>query len=90
MTYIIGADGKPMTKESFGNFFRDACRAAGVKKSAHGFRKWFATQLAERGATVSELQAACGWTSGKMAMHYTRSADRGRLGLAASQRFRLK
>jgi integrase len=37
--FICGANGKPMTKESFGNMFRDACRAAGIKRSAHGLRK---------------------------------------------------
>ncbi|MFY9697388.1 MAG: tyrosine-type recombinase/integrase, partial [Rhodoplanes sp.] len=79
-TSIAGERGRPMVKESFGTWFREACRAAGVEKSAHGLRKWFATQLAERGANVSELEAACEWRGGRMASHYTRSADRGRLG----------
>jgi integrase len=58
----------------------------GVNKSAHGLRKWFATMLADRGATVSELQAACGWTSGRMALHYTQAADRRRLGVRGTRR----
>jgi hypothetical protein len=37
-----------MVKEGFGTWFREAYRAAGVEKSAHGHRKWFAMQLAER------------------------------------------
>ncbi len=35
-----------MTKESFGNDFCDACRKAGVNKSAHGLRKIGATRAA--------------------------------------------
>jgi integrase len=37
LTYICGANGRPLTKESFGNDFADACRAAGIRKSAHDF-----------------------------------------------------
>jgi len=39
LAFICGENGGPLTKESFGNFFRDACNAAGVEKSAHGVRK---------------------------------------------------
>jgi hypothetical protein len=51
-------NGKPLTKESFGNAFKDACRAAGIfNRSAHGCRKIAATRAAEAGATVAELNA---------------------------------
>lgn len=43
LTFIVGANGKPLTKESFGNYFREACDAAGVLGSAHGVRKIAAT-----------------------------------------------
>ena len=79
LTYICGAGRKPMTKESFGNTFRKACRAAGIKKSAHGVRKAGATRAANNGATVVQLEAIFGWTGGRMASLYTRSADRARL-----------
>lgn len=69
LTYIATGAGKPMTKESFGNWFREACRNAGVKGSAHGLRKARATVAAERGATVNELDAMFGWRGGKMAAH---------------------
>ena len=36
LAYICGANGKPMTKESFGNAFADACRAAGEAREAIG------------------------------------------------------
>ena len=83
LTFIVGARGRPLTKESFGNEFRDACREAGVPGSAHGLRKLGATRAADNGATESELEAIFGWTGGHMASLYTRSANRRRLSLAA-------
>ncbi|MEJ2376989.1 MAG: hypothetical protein P8Y71_16785 [Pseudolabrys sp.] len=38
LAFICGASGKPLTKESFGNLFSEASRAAGVNKSAHGLQ----------------------------------------------------
>lgn len=84
LTFICGANGKPLTKESFGNEFRQACKAAGVPGSAHGVRKIAATTAANNGATVAQLEAMFGWTGGTMASHYTRTADRRRLGLEAA------
>ena len=65
-----------MTKESFGNAFREACRAAGINKSAHGLRKLAATRAAEQGLSVAELEALFGWSGGTMASHYTKAANR--------------
>jgi integrase len=79
LSFIVGESGKPLTKESFGNLFRDACREAGVPGSAHGLRKIAATRAANNGATVAELEAIFGWSGGRMASHYTRAADRRRL-----------
>jgi integrase len=79
LAFICGANGKPLTKESFGNVFSDACRAAGVNKSAHGLRKIGATRAANNGASVPQLNAIFGWTGSKMASHYTQTADRKRL-----------
>jgi integrase len=76
LTFIAGANGKPLTKESFGNLFRKACNAAGVPGSAHGVRKIAATRAAQNRATVAQLEAIFGWSGGTMAMHYTREADR--------------
>ena len=83
LTFIAGEGGQPLTKESFGNLFRAACRAAGVAGSAHGVRKIAATRAAENGATVAELEAIFGWKGGKMASLYTESADRRRLAIEA-------
>lgn len=83
LTFIAGANGKPFTKGSFGNLFREACREAGVPGSAHGVRKIAATTAANNGATVSQLKALFGWTSDAMPALYTQSADRERLGREA-------
>jgi integrase len=79
LAFIAGANGRPLTKESFGNKFRDACKAAGVPGSAHGVRKLAATRMANNGATEAQLMAVFGWTDPKMAAHYTRTANRRRL-----------
>jgi integrase len=85
LLFICGSRGQPFVKESFGNAFKEACVAAGIlDKSAHGLRKVGATRAAEKGATVSELDALFGWISGGgMSALYTRSADRARLGKRA-------
>jgi integrase len=83
LAFICGERGQPLTKESFGNLFREACRAAGVAKSAHGLRKIGATRAANNGATVAELEAIFGWQGGGMAALYTRAADRVRLAKSA-------
>ena len=83
LALIARHDGQPMAKEGFGNWFKDACKAAGVPGSAHGLRKAGATRAAENGATEKELNAIFGWTGSKMASHYTQTADRARLARAA-------
>lgn len=89
LAFIVGETRKPLTKESFGNFFRAACNEAGLKgKSAHGVRKIGATRAAEAGATVGELEALFGWTGGTMASHYTKTADRKRLAKQAADKLR--
>jgi integrase len=77
--FIIGENGRPLTKGGFTVVFRRACRAAGVPGSAHGLRKAAATRAANAGATVTELKAIFGWSSDSMAGLYTRGADRRRL-----------
>jgi integrase len=83
LAFICGENGGALTKESFGNLFREACNAAGVSKSAHGVRKIGATRAANNGATVAELEAIFGWQGGGMASLYTRAADRARLAKGA-------
>ena len=65
-----------MTKESFGNTFREYCEAAGIEKgkSAHGLRKLAATIVADNGGSEHELQALFGWVTNSQSMTYTRAS----------------
>lgn len=83
LAFIATTARNPMTKESLGNLFAEACQAAGVRKSAHGLRKAAATNAANHGATVAELEAIFGWQGGQMASLYTRSANRRALSASA-------
>lgn len=76
LALICGSEGEPLTKESFGNYFRDWCVMADVPGRAHGLRKAGATRAANNGATVAQLEAIFGWRGGGMASLYTRKADR--------------
>jgi integrase len=83
MTFLVTERGTPFVKESFGNWFGEICRKAGCPGSAHGLRKIGATRAAENGATERQLMAIFGWTTGKMATHYTRAAENKRLAMGA-------
>jgi integrase len=83
LAWICGARGEPFVKESFGNEFSAAARAAGIRKSAHGVRKIAATIAAENGATVHQLMAIFGWLTIAQAEVYTREAERVRLAAQA-------
>lgn len=82
LTYLVTDRGKPFVKEGFGNWFREACTAAGCPGSAHGLRKSGATRAAENGASDRTLMAMFGWKTAKMASVYTKAADRKRMARA--------
>jgi integrase len=84
LTFLVTERRTPFVKESFGNWFREACSKAGCPGSAHGLRKAGATRAAENGATVNQLMALFGWKTEKMALLYTRKADRKRLASMAA------
>ena len=76
LSFVAQADGSPLGKDRFGNWFGKARRVAGVNKSAHGLRKVDATAFVQSGATEAELEGAMGWTPGSgMARIYTRERD---------------
>lgn len=77
-------NGAPLRKEVLGNLFAEACRAAGIKKSAHGLRKAAATNVADRGGTDSELDALFGWEDGQTSKIYTKESNRKRLAAGAA------
>lgn len=85
-SFLISESGKPFETASFGNWFRDRCNDAEIKKSAHGLRKLSATLAAEAGAATHELMAQYGWSNVKQAELYTKGADRVRLGIKNSKR----
>jgi integrase len=85
MSFLTTKFGRPYTKESLGNVFKDWCKAAGIKgKSAHGIRKLAATVVADNGGSEQELQALFGWTTNTMSAVYTREANRKRQALQAA------
>lgn len=89
LAFIVGKRGQPLVKESFGNMFGAACRAAGIRKSAHGLRKYTATAYANEGLSDAELESIFGWVRGSaMAAHYSRNAQRMRLSQGAAERLR--
>lgn len=84
LTFLVTERGTPFAKESFGNWFRKLCKEVGVPGSAHGLRKAGATRAAENGASERELMALFGWSTGKMAVHYTKAANQKRLAAEAA------
>ena len=84
MAFLITATGTPFGKESFGTWFKKACKAAGVPGAAHGLRKIAAARCAENGATEAELNAMFGWADGsKESATYVRKASRAKLARSA-------
>ncbi|MEA2914460.1 MAG: hypothetical protein QOJ15_6541 [Bradyrhizobium sp.] len=84
LAFIVTRRGTPWNKGALGTEFVTAAKAAGVVgKSAHGMRKAAATRAAENGATERELEAIFGWSGGRMATLYTKSANRSRLAAGA-------
>lgn len=79
-TFLVTEYGRSFTVAGFGNRFRDWCDDAGLKGySAHGVRKFDATEAAVNGATTHQLMAMFGWDSIKQAEIYTKNADQKRL-----------
>jgi integrase len=85
-TYLTTASGKPHASgDSFGNWFRDACRAAGLAEcSPHGLRKIAAVRCAEAGASEFELMAMFGWDDASMARDYIRQAQQKKMAISAA------
>lgn len=76
LTFIAGANGKPYTSGSFGNWFAEAVRAAGLLAiAAHGLRKAAGRRLAEAGCTPHEIAAILGHKTLREIEHYTRAAS---------------
>lgn len=80
LAYLVTAQGAPFTVEGFGNMFRDACAAAGLKGlSPHGLRKAQGRRLAEAGCSEKQIAAILGHASLSEVARYTRDANQGQL-----------
>lgn len=85
LTYIAGANGRPLLPNSLGNSFRDWCNEAGLPQcSLHGLRKAAATRLADLGASAHEIAAITGHKTLKEVSRYTRAADQRKLAGSAA------
>lgn len=73
---VATGGGDPYTAAGFGNWFRDACRSAGIiDRSAHGLRKLAATRLADAGCSESQIKAITGHKTAKEVERYTQARD---------------
>lgn len=80
LTFLMTNLGEPFTAAGFGNWFRDACDAAGLQgRSAHGLRKAAARRLAEAGCSALQIGAITGHKTLKEISRYTAAADQERM-----------
>jgi integrase len=87
LTFLMTNLGEPFTAAGFGNWFRDACDAAGLKgRSAHGLRKAAARRLAEAGCSALQIGAITGHKTLKELSRYTAAADQVKLARDAINR----
>ena len=77
LTFLVTSHGHPFTDAGFGNWFREACAAAGLTKqcSAHGLRKAACRRGAEAGWTVHQIASWSGHKTLKEVERYTKAAD---------------
>lgn len=76
MLFLITRWGAGYEAGSFGNWFRGACRRAGLlDRSAHGLRKSAATRLADAGCTEAQIKAVTGHKTSKEVERYTKARD---------------
>lgn len=83
--FLLSEHGKPFAAASFGNWFGDRCRDAGLPTghNAHGLRKAAARRLAEAGCTANEIMSITGHKTMAEVERYTRSAAQPKLAASA-------
>jgi integrase len=91
LTFLVTENGKPFTAPSFGNWFRDQCRTAGLDGcSAHGLRKAAARRLAEAGCSAHEIAAITGHATLREVARYTEAVDRRKLAASAMAKIKIR
>ena len=81
LLFLTHSGDRPYKPETFGNWFADQCKAAGLPHcNSHGLRKAGATRLANAGATEFEVMAFLGHRTPDEARTYTKKASRATLG----------
>lgn len=84
--FLITRRGGSFTKESFGNWFKKACVAAGLPHcTAHGLRKATLRRMAELEMANKTMKSLSGQSSDKVLDAYTRDADQVKLADKAIQ-----
>jgi len=79
-TFIAGESGKPYAAESLGNMMQRWFAECGLPHcSAHGIRKYAATNFANHGVSAHQLMAIFGWKKISQAEVYTKKVDRRKL-----------
>lgn len=89
LTFLVSTRRTPFASAaSFGNWFGDACRKAGLKNcSAHGIRKSIASKSAEDGVSEAQLNAFFGWAVGsRESATYVRKANDAKMAEAVSKK----
>ena len=86
--FLVTHKGKPYTKESFGNWFADACDAAGLPKKcrAHGLRKATLRRMAELEMANKTMKSVSGQERDETLAEYIRAANQRKLATSAIKR----
>lgn len=78
--FIVSRKGTAYTKESFGNWFKESCVAAGLlHHNGHGLRKATLRRLAELGTANKPMKALSGQERDETLAIYTADADQKKL-----------
>ncbi|MGZ9809959.1 tyrosine-type recombinase/integrase [Pseudoroseicyclus sp. H15] len=85
MTFLPTKQGTRRSHKAIGGDVRAAAKEAGISKTAHGLRKTRSIELAEGGATATQIMAWTGHMSLREAERYTRGADRRRAVIGKEQ-----
>jgi integrase len=95
LTFIVGKDGKPLAKESLGNWFHECCLEAGLLPevvdasgrpkglASHGLRKRMAKRLAHLGCGDEWIAAVLGHKDTRQVKVYTKGANKRRMARSA-------